>query len=757
MRFRAVCLNTLCVSTLLSGTGPSWLLTLGSARAETGLSGHEAAFHDTGQQGQKKKSSTQPHVPEGAGVAVNTGKEEDLVVKASRNNRMYVSSGGDLGALGYKKGLDVPFNIRSYNASLILNQQSQTLGDVLLNDPTVRTTTGYGNYAQLFQIRGFTLYGDDIAIDGLYGVTPRQLVSPQLYDSVQVLNGASAFLNGAAPGGSAIGGNVNLVSKRATITDITRVTGDYTSSSQGGGAVDISRRFGKDRAYGFRFNAAGMDGETPIHGERRADIALGGAFDWHNDDTRINMNMNYQKQQVFGGRSAIIVSSLASGMPAPLPPSPSQNWGQRWAYTDLSYLFGTMGIEHDFGKHVTAYGKFGAQSGNEMGNYATTTLTDAHTGNGRVGAMATAYNVMNEATQAGVRAHVNTGFIRHEINAGGSAIWEESDAAYAMSLVGMSGNIYQPTQFTPNETYARGNMRDPGRVSWNKLYSLFLSDTMTFWHDRISLTGGFRYQDILSNSYAYGSGQMQTHYDSSAFSPVIGLVVHPIKHAALYFNRIQGLSAGSVVGSSYVNAGQVFAPYESTQYEVGAKYDIGRFSAGVAFYQTSMPYGIVEAYGNTGQLLYTQNGKQKNRGMELTFNGEILRGLRFNGGLTLIDAKQVRAGNENNNGKTVIGIPNYTINGNLEYDVPFIKGLTLVGRVISTGKQQFNNANSAHLSAWSRFDLGARYTFLVRGKALTTRFEVDNVGNQRYWASVYQSNLIMGDPETYKFSVTADF
>ncbi|MFT8885113.1 MAG: TonB-dependent receptor, partial [Acetobacter papayae] len=246
------------------------------------------------------------------------------------------------------------------------------------------------------------------------------------------------------------------------------------------------------------------------------------------------------------------------------------------------------------------------------------------------------------------------------------------------------------------------------------------------------------------------------HYNSSAFSPVIGLVIHPVKHVAVYFNRIQGLSAGSVVGSTYVNAGQVFAPYESTQYEVGAKYDIGRFSAGVAFYQTSMPYGVVEAYGNTGQLLYSQNGQERNRGMELTFNGEIIRGLRFNGGLTLIDAKQVRAASADNNGKTAIGVPNYTINGNLEYDVPFVKGLTLVGRVISTGKQQFNNANSAHLPAWSRFDLGARYTFLVRGKALTTRFEVDNVGNQRYWASVYQSNLIMGDPETFKFSITAD-
>lgn len=650
----------------------------------------------------------------------------------------------------------MPFNIRSYNESMILNQQSQTLGDVLLNDPTVRTTTGYGNYAQLFQIRGFTLYGDDIAIDGLYGVTPRQLVSPQLYESVQVLNGASAFLNGAAPGGSAIGGNVNLVPKRAGAKDITRVTGDYTSSAQGGGAVDISRRFGRDRAYGFRFNAAGMDGSTPIDGERRADIALGGAFDWHNDDTRINMNMNYQKQQVFGGRSAIVVSSLTADMPAPSLMSPSKNWGQRWAYSDLSYLFGTMGIEHDFGKHVTVYGKFGAQSGNEMGNYATTVLSNSRTGAGDVGAMATAYNVMNESTQAGVRAHVTTGFIKHEINAGGSAIWEESDSAFAMSYPSTSGNLYNPVQFSPNENYALGNMNNPGRVAWNKLYSLFLSDTMTFWHDRISLTGGFRYQNILSNSYGYGSGEMQSTYNSDAFSPVIGLVIHPVKHVALYFNRIQGLSAGTVVGASYVNAGQVFAPYQSTQYEVGAKYDIGRFSAGVAFYQTSMPSGMVEAYGNSGQTIYTQNGQQRNRGMELTFNGEIIHGLRFNGGLTLIDAKQVSGDTNAHNGKTIVGVPNYTINGNLEYDMPFLKGLTLIGRVISTGEQQFNVSNSTHLPAWSRFDLGARYTFLVHGKALTTRFEVDNVGNQRYWASVYQSNLTMGDPETFKFSVTAD-
>lgn len=754
MSLRTLCLTTICASSLLAGGyGPAVFMAEAQAADQPGVTADDT--DKTGAPSARKKNGEAAPRPTSDATA-ETSRHEDMVVTAARRNRMYVSSGGDLGALGNKKGLDVPFNIRSYNSSLILNQQSQTLGDVLLNDPTVRTTMGYGNYAQLFQIRGFTLYGDDVAIDGLYGVTPRQLVSPQLYDSVQVLNGASAFLNGAAPGGSALGGNVNLIPKRAGATDITRITGDYTSSGQGGGAFDVSRRFGRNHAFGLRFNAAGLDGETPIRGERRDDVALGLAFDWHDDDTRIDMNMNYQKQQVFGGRSAIIVTGLPAGTSVPRTTAPSANWGQRWAYTDLTYLFGTLNIEHDFGSHITTYAKFGAQSGNEMGDYATTTLSNAASGDGSVGAMTDAYNVMNEATQAGVRARVNTGPIHHEINAGGSAIWEATNAAYTWGP-SVAGNIYQPTQFRPVENYPPGgNIADPGRTAWNKLYSLFLSDTMTFWHNRIALTGGFRYQDILSDSFDYDTAKLTTHYDAAAFSPIIGLVIHPVSHMALYFNRIQGLSAGTTVGSGYVNQGQVFTPYQTTQYEVGAKYDVGRFAAGVAFFQTAMPYGMSEAYGTTGQSIYTQDGRQRNRGMELTFNGEILRGLRFNGGLTLIDAKQVHTASGQYDGKTVIGVPNYSINGNLEYDVPFVKGLTLVGRVINTGKQQFNNANTAHLPVWSRFDLGARYTFLAAKKPLTARFEVDNVGNQRYWASVYQGYMVMGDPQTFKFSISAD-
>lgn len=242
--------------------------------------------------------------------ATESQKDENLLVTARRRNQMEVISGGQLGALGTKKGLDVPFNIRSYTSSLILNQQSQTLGEVLENDPSVRTTYGYGNFSEIFVIRGFPVYGDDVAINGLYGITPRQLVSPQLYDQVQVLNGASAFLNGAAPSGTAIGGNINLMFKHAQNTPITRLTGDYANQGVGGGSLDVGRRFGQDKAYGLRLNVAGLSGQTSIDHERRHSVALGADFDWHDDKTRISLDMNYQNQGVNGGGRACFLAQM---------------------------------------------------------------------------------------------------------------------------------------------------------------------------------------------------------------------------------------------------------------------------------------------------------------------------------------------------------------------------------------------------------------------------------------------------------------
>lgn len=65
------------------------------------------------------------------------------------------------------------------------------------------------------------------------------------------------------------------------------------------------------------------------------------------------------------------------------------------------------------------------------------------------------------------------------------------------------------------------------------------------------------------------------------------------------------------------------------------------------------------------------------------------------------------------------------------------------------------------LPEWTRFDLGARYTFenpAAKGKVLVARFNVENLLDADYWeggASV--SQLSLGAPRTFRLSLTADF
>ncbi|AVA13191.1 hypothetical protein C3E99_04425 [Sphingopyxis sp. MG] len=93
---------------------------------------------------------------------------DDIVVTAQRNNQTKVTAGGNVGVFGTKAAEDIPFNIRSYNEALILNQQPDSLGEVLENDPTIRTALGFGIAGEVFVIRGFDLSSDDVGFDGLY-------------------------------------------------------------------------------------------------------------------------------------------------------------------------------------------------------------------------------------------------------------------------------------------------------------------------------------------------------------------------------------------------------------------------------------------------------------------------------------------------------------------------------------------------------------------------------------------------------------
>ena len=263
---------------------------------------------------------------------------EDIIVTAQRENATGVTHAGNAGVLGNKPAEDLPFAIKSYNGALILNQQPQTLGQVLDNDPSVRTSYGFGNAAEQFVIRGFALFGDDVGFDGLYGITPRQLIAPELYESVQVLNGSSAFLNGAAPSGSGIGGSVNLIPKRAGNKPLTRLTANYTSSAHLGGSFDVARRFGANGEWGVRVNGAARRGDVGIDDEFRSAYLLGGAIDYNSGPLRLSLDLAYQKVRVNQIRPKLTLPAAITSIPA--VPGASTNYGQPYYFTVLRDIYG---------------------------------------------------------------------------------------------------------------------------------------------------------------------------------------------------------------------------------------------------------------------------------------------------------------------------------------------------------------------------------------------------------------------------------
>lgn len=684
---------------------------------------------------------------------------EEVVVNAQLNNQTQVSRRGSLGVLGEKAAEDVPFSIKSYNAALILNQQPQTLGQVLENDPSIRTTYGYGNAAETFVVRGFALTGDDIGLDGLYGLAPRQLVAPELYDSVQVLNGASAFLNGAAPGGSGIGGSVNLLPKRAG-RELQRFTINHTFDGHVGGSFDVARR-SADGRFGLRLNGAARRGDVAIDDEFRSAYVLGAAFDYDGGALRLSADLAWQRIKVEQLRPKVALSGEI-----PRVPDADANYAQPWTYSTLRDVFGMAKLEYDLADNALLYVSVGARDGSEKGVYDGITVVDVDTGDATGSALFVPRTDNNEAATAGVRWKLATGAISHELNLGGSVSWQVNRNAYDFLggfFVTYDTNLYDtPVVAQPPSGGVGGDLEDPFPVNRKQLRSVFVSDTLGFMDEQVLVTAGARLQQLIDKSYSYVDGSRTTKYDEDAVTPVFGVVVKPAPGISLFANRVQGLVQGPTAptDATVVNSGEVFAPSKSTQYEVGGKLSHGRLNASAALYQTEQPSAYsVDEPGSPGMVRFGRYGEQRNRGVELSLDGELARGLRLITGLSVNDAKLRRTAGGTNDGNDAPGVPDYLLNANLEWDVAPVPALTLTGRVVRTGKQKVDIANTLELSAWTRVDLGARYVTLVSERPLTLRFNVDNVANERYWASAYDSfvpQLLQGGPRTFKLSASID-
>ncbi len=658
--------------------------------------------------------------------------------------------GGSLGVLGTRDALNTPFSTVNFTQQVIQDQQARTAADTLVNDSSVRLTTASNGFSDTFQIRGFDVQAQDVGLNGLYGLVSSNRVAAQYIERIELLKGPGAFMYGIPPGGS-VGGSINIVTKRALDVPFVQVTPQYISPGNFGVAVDASTRGGENKEWGIRFNGLGRDGEATIRdGNLRTGLgAL--SLDYQGERLRWALDVISQNDDTRNFRPQIGLQSDIAFIPR--PPSGRSNW---YPGTQLRQRDNTVAsfLEYDLTDWLTAYGGIGYRAGSNRQTFPDYRVFGFPSGADVLGnfRLVNAFYDSDSSTvsgNAGLKARFDTGFVNHAVNLVYTGFTREDGFAYLANSADESvpSNIYRPSPLPA----VLGERVAPQRYAGTTLTSVAVADTMSAFDDTVLLTAGVRYQMVNQKSYDTVTQSRTSEYDADATSPLAGIVFKPWKNVSLYANYAEGLTAGTIVGPGYSNAGAILSPYKSDQQEVGIKVDWGTITTTAALFQISRPDQVQTA---TDALAY--NGEQRNRGLELSAFGALAPTLRGFASATFLRPELTKPIDPLQRGNDAAGVPDLTVSAGLEWDTPWVPGLALNGRVLYTSGAFLTGANTVRFPDWTRFDLGFRYATILDDRPLVFRFNVENVADNRYWLTT-GTFVTVASPRTFVVSASYTF
>ncbi len=657
-----------------------------------------------------------------------------------------IAKGVRLGVLGNTSNMRAPFSTTSYTSAAIQNQQARTIAESINRDPSVRYTVAPGGNVDNLYIRGFPIWegnSGEIAFDGIYGIAPNYRVRTEYVERIEVIKGPGALLFGISPNGS-VGGVINIAPKRAN-KDVTSLTTSLISNNQAGAHLDVGRRFGTDSQFGIRFNGSYYNGDTAIDKQSTEGHTGALALDYEGERFRSTLDIILQKEHINAPTRPLMPSGI-SRMPG--APDGKRNVTQPWEWSDNKEQAILLRTEYDFNEHLSLFANAGTSSADVSRVYDSAPRLVSEQGTTQITPTYGVFEVARKTYDAGLRSKFRTSSIQHSVTFQTSVYRDQLDRALLAGSA-VTSNIYDTMDYAKQYLAKPSNIP---RIYNNQNTSFALVDTMSMLDDRLHISLGLRHQRIKTTNHNVLSASNNNNYDRSVSTPAIGIVVQPIKHLSLYANYIEGLSKGDIAPPAAVNYGEVLAPYKSKQYETGIKYDAGHFMTTVAVFQIEKPSGGLD------NGVFSANGEQRNRGVELYGYGTLLPSLRAMGGITLIDSEITSAATSSLIGNRPIGTSKQQANLGLEWESAFIPDMTLTADLVYTGSQYVNQANTLHIPSWTRIDVGARYQTSIAGRHTTLRATIQNLTDRAYWSGITSWGAVSpAIPRTFVLSASFDF
>ncbi len=234
------------------------------------------------------------------------------------------------------------------------------------------------------------------------------------------------------------------------------------------------------------------------------------------------------------------------------------------------------------------------------------------------------------------------------------------------------------------------------------------------------------------------------------FNGTLSILASP--NLVFYGGYTKGLEESPVAPEIAVNRGEAPPAIITEQMDAGFRYAITpalRLVAGV--FDVRKPYFALDP-----ERVFREFGEVRNRGIEASLAGQITPRLSIVLGAVFLQARvsgdQVDLGLI---GRRPIGSLGRNITGALNWDLPWVSGLSVDLAYESTSDRVADRANSFVIPARYVYSLGGRYRFELFDKPATLRAQFATVNN-RYGFNNIGEGFYYNLPRRFQTSLTVD-
>jgi catecholate siderophore receptor len=687
--------------------------------------------------------------------------------------------------------VDTTQTITIIKKELLQSQLATTLTEALQNSAGVGTFSTGEN--------GSTATGDSIFMRGfstansIFVDNIRDLggVSRDLFniEQVEVVKGPA----GADNGRGAPTGYINMVTKQPMLENAYSGSVTYGTGDQKRITADLNRHVDGLNGAAFRLNLLKQDSGVPGRDRvqnNRWGVAPSFAFGLGTPTRVVFSYLHLDRDNVPDTGLPTIgtpgfFNATTAGKNAP-PVARSNYYGLASDYDKSTSDMFTARIEHDVNpglsiRNTTRYGK--TKQNSLMAAPYIVDGSNVNPANWTVSRILQIVDRENEilTNQTNAVIKFETGNLKHAVTTGIEVI-REKQASIGYGGTGLNAvaasNVYAPN---PNAPASGNPVLNGTRVDGStNTIGVYLFDTLEL-SPAFQINAGIRldrystdYSSIALSTLASNPGlpvgtlvPTTLSKSDTLLNWKIGALYKPAPNGSIYIayatsQQPPGGAAFALSSSGASADNPNFAPQKTSTTEIGSKWEVfdKKLLLAAALFRTEVSNEVKQDPVTT--TLYTQTGKKRVDGIELSASGEVTRAWSVNASAALMNAKIISgttnpAATSNQNNAAMSFSPKKTLTLWTTYLLPsgftVGGGVRYVDTIARTASTTISGAtNTPYAQSYWVTDAMAAYQF---SKNASLQLNLYNLANQRYAASINNSGAryIPGTERSAKLSL----